>query len=83
MLFDLENDPQELNDLGSDPDHADVRRRMHEAIFDWARRHHNRITRSPEQIASMSNREPPGILIGVWDEKDYEENFGKKFSERP
>ena len=83
MLFDMENDPQELNDLGTDPDHADVRRRMHEAIFDWARRHHSRITRSPEQIENMSNREPPGILIGVWDEKDYEENFGKKFSERP
>jgi hypothetical protein len=56
---------------------------MHEAIFEWARRHHNRITRSPEQIEKMSNREPPGILIGVWDEKDYEDHFGKKFSDRP
>ena len=26
MLFDLENDPQELNDLGADPDHEEVRR---------------------------------------------------------
>lgn len=83
MLFDLQTDPLELNDLGKDPDFEGVRRRMHEAIFEWARRHHNRITRSPEQIAQMSNREPPGILIGVWDEKDYEEHFGKPFSERP
>jgi arylsulfatase A-like enzyme len=83
MLFDLQNDPQELNDLGADPDYEGVRNRMHEAIFEWARRHHNRITRSPEQIEKMSNREPPGILIGVWDEKDYEDHFGKKFSDRP
>lgn len=45
--------------------------RMHEAIFEWARRHHNRTIRPPEQIAQMSNREPTGLLIGVWDEKSY------------
>lgn len=83
MLFDLESDPQELVDLGADPAYADVRRRMHEAIFDWARRHHNRITVSPARIEQLSNREPPGILIGVWDEREYQEIFGKPFSERP
>lgn len=83
MLFDLENDPQELVDLGDDPAHEPVRRRMHEAIFEWARRHHNRITVSPQRIEQMSNREPPGILIGVWDEREFQEIFGKPFSERP
>ena len=83
MLFDLEQDPQELNDLGGDPAHAEVRTRMHEAIFAWARQHHNRITRSPQEIARMSGREPPGILIGVWDEADFERIFNKPFSERP
>ena len=27
----------------------------------------------------MAGREPPGILIGFWDEKDYEEEFGQPF----
>jgi arylsulfatase A-like enzyme len=83
MLFDLENDPNELNDLGADPIYESVRQRMHEAIFEWARRHHNRITVSAERIEQMSNKEPPGILIGVWDEDDYEKKFGKPFGERP
>jgi arylsulfatase A-like enzyme len=83
ILFDLEADPRELNDLGDDPAHEEVRRRMHEAIFSWARRHHNRMTRSPEQIEKMSGREPPGILIGFWDEADFEKEFKKPFAERP
>jgi arylsulfatase A-like enzyme len=68
MLFDLESDPQELNDLGADPAHAGERARLHEAIFAWARRHHNRITLTPERIDRMAGQEPPGVVIGVWDE---------------
>ena len=34
---------------------------------------------SPERINTMAGREPKGILIGYWDEKDYEEEFGKPF----
>lgn len=83
MLFDLENDPQELTDLGADPDHGAIRARMAAAIFAWSRRHHNRITKSPEQIEKMTGREPPGILIGFWDEAEFEAEFGKPFSERP
>jgi arylsulfatase A-like enzyme len=83
ILFDLENDPQELDDLGADPAYAAVRARMHEGIFAWARQHHNRITKSPREIARMSGREPPGILIGVWDEADFERIFHKPFGERP
>jgi arylsulfatase A-like enzyme len=83
MLFDLEHDPQELDDLGDDPAHADVRARMHEAIFAWARQHHNRITLTPQEIERRSGREPPGILIGVWDEADFQRIFNKPFSQRP
>jgi arylsulfatase A-like enzyme len=83
MLFDLQEDPQELNDVGEHPDHAEVRARMHEAIFAWARQHHNRITLTPQEIERRSGREPPGILIGVWDETDFERIFKKPFSERP
>ncbi|MFV0384939.1 alkaline phosphatase family protein [Paracoccus sp. (in: a-proteobacteria)] len=83
MLFDLETDPQELTDLGADPDHAGVRDRMAAAIFAWARRHHNRFTLSPERIEKMTGGEPPGILIGFWDEAEFEAEFGKPFAQRP
>ena len=83
MLFDLETDPQELNDLGGDPAHAAERARLADAIFAWARQHHNRITLSPERINTMAGREPPGIIIGVWDEQDYEKEFGKPFKQAP
>ena len=77
MLFDLERDPHELTDLGADPAYEQQRARLYDAIFTWARQHHNRITVSPERINTMAGREPPGILIGYWDEKDYEQQFGK------
>lgn len=85
MLFDMENDPDELVDLGASPapEHAAVRERMEAAIFAWARRHHNRITLTPERIEAMTGGEPPGILIGFWDEAEFEAVFHKPFSERP
>jgi arylsulfatase A-like enzyme len=72
ILFDLENDPDELTDLGASPDpaHEEVRRRMRDALFEWACRHHSRITRTPEEIENMAGKEPPGVLIGFWDEED-------------
>lgn len=83
MLFDLEEDPQELNDLGASPDHAGVRSEMEAALFAWSRRHHTRITMRPETIESMVDSEPPGVLIGIWDEEQFEEQFGKPFEARP
>ena len=83
MLFDLQEDPDELNDLGTAPEHHDVRARMHEAIFDWSRQHHNRITLTPETIEEMTGTEPPGILIGYWDEAEFEQVFDKPFEDRP
>ena len=83
MLFDLETDPQELVDLGASPGHANVRQRMHDAIFEWSRKHHNRITLTPQRIEQMTGGEPPGILIGIWDEEQFEDQFGKSFEDRP
>lgn len=74
MLFDLENDPDELFDLGNDPAHADQIARLRELHFDWARQHHSRITRSPEMIEKMTDaREPPGIYIAHWNEDDIQD----------
>jgi len=75
MLFDLQADPDELNDLGGDPDFADQIARLGALHFAWARRHHSRITRSPENIEKMADvREPPGILIAYRDEKELVED---------
>ena len=78
--------PDELKDFGASaqPEHEAVRARLHEALFAWARQHHCRITLEPETIERMTSAvEPPGILIGYWDEAEYEAAFGKPFAERP
>ncbi len=65
MLFDLESDPNELHDLGADPDSRLELERMSALHFKWSRQHHNRITRSAEIVEAMTDaKEPPGILIG-------------------
>lgn len=85
MLFDLEADPLELNDLGGSEqeEHVLQRATMSQALFAWSRQHHNRITLSPDRIEAMTGREPPGILIGFWDEQEFEAEFGKPFADRP
>tara|TARA_B100000749_G_scaffold134353_1_gene103203 strand:+ start:321 stop:629 length:309 start_codon:yes stop_codon:yes gene_type:complete len=85
MLFDLEADPLELNDLGGSDqeEHVLQRATMAQALFAWSRQHHNRITLSPDRIEAMTGREPPGILIGFWDEQEFEAEFGKPFADRP
>lgn len=67
MLFDLENDPGELVDLGRAPEHEETRKRMFEALGIWSRQHSSRITRTPAQVEAMTSQgEPPGIMIGHW-----------------
>ena len=71
MLFDLENDPRELVDLGADPSLEDVRSRLLDALNLWARRQSQRIALSDEQIVAMRGRSlRRGILLGFWDEAE-------------
>lgn len=82
MLFDLATDPDELKDLGGDPAYETERARLSDAIFTWARQHHSRITVTPERVNKMAaGGEPSGIIIGVWDEAHYEEEYGKPFKQ--
>ena len=76
MLFDLQTDPAEVVDLANDQDHTKTLDRLSQLYFQWTRKHHNRITRSAETIEKMTdNKEPPGILIGYYDEQElYKEN---------
>ena len=75
MLFDLENDPDELHDLGESAEHQDQIERLKALHFAWSRQHHTRITRSAEVIEKMTDaREPEGIYIAYWDKEELEKN---------
>lgn len=71
ILFDLENDPDELNDLGTSEEHADVIAQLYDCLFAWARRPSQRTTRSEAQLIEMrSKSRRRGVVLGVYDEND-------------
>ncbi len=81
MLFDLEQDPQELTDIGTDPDQAVTIQRLTEAMNTWARGHHNRVTVSDDTIAARSDGElHRGYIIGFWDQAELAAARKKGFS---
>jgi len=82
VMFDLAADPNELHDIGASdlPEHHQVRARMEAALLQWASRHHTRITATPAVLARQKIAAETGILIGFWDEDDYEKTVGKPFS---
>ncbi|WP_323763284.1 alkaline phosphatase family protein [Marinovum sp.] len=79
LLYDLEADPNELNELGADPQYSDQIARMQAMHFDWSRRHHTRLTRDCDAIEKATDRgAPPGVLIG-YATKDEVERDGRIF----
>ncbi|MEL7117210.1 MAG: alkaline phosphatase family protein [Pseudomonadota bacterium] len=75
LLWDLETDPDEVDEVGADPAHAGEIARLEAAHFAWSRQHHTRITRSAEIVEKMTaGKEPPGILIGYWDPAEARED---------
>lgn len=67
QLFDLHDDPHELDDLGEDPGKGAVRDELYHHFFDWLRERRNRIAMTDEAV----NRRPSpsaagGVTIGVW-----------------
>ncbi|MEZ5810356.1 MAG: sulfatase-like hydrolase/transferase [Rhizobiaceae bacterium] len=71
ILFDLENDPQELVDLGDSPGHEAVIAELYDMLFTWARRPSQRTTRSAAQLEAMRGASRGrGVVIGVYDEND-------------
>ncbi|MFK7992922.1 MAG: sulfatase-like hydrolase/transferase [Granulosicoccus sp.] len=83
VLFDLETDPHELLDLGisSIQEHDEVRYRMEAALLSWATQHHSRITATKQVLSSQGKAAQSGILIGFWDEAEYQNDTGKPFSD--
>ncbi len=70
MLFDLENDPDELDDLGKGNAHNEVIELMYERLGKWARRNSQRVTVSDADIKRMQSGGGKGILIGVYTPDD-------------
>ena len=71
MLFDLHNDPNELNDLGTSAEHEPIRQKMFKALSAWARRLSQRTTMSPADVIAERKRSPArGILLGALDETE-------------
>jgi len=73
MFFDLENDPQELNDLGDDPAYAAERARLDKLLLEWALKPRQRITVADGTLNSVDvqrNISEAGILIGYYNEEE-------------
>ena len=67
QLFDLQDDPQEINDLGADPGYEEVRREMSDRLFEWMRKRKLRTTLSNYEIAKRTGKaKERGYLFGVW-----------------
>ena len=47
QLFDLENDPYELHDVGNDPDNAERVRELSAQLLDWMREIDDPLLRGP------------------------------------
>ena len=67
QLFDLENDPKELNDLGKDPKYSETRERLFRKLFEWISERQIRKTISKDVIAERTgSSKKRGYLFGVW-----------------
>ena len=74
MLYDLQEDPQELCDRGRDPSLATVRERMKDLMLDWSSQLRNRTAIDNEQMKALTGKSArQGILIGFWKESDVPE----------
>ena len=84
MLFDLENDPNEFQDLGDDPSYKDARRTLYDKLFQWSRRHAQRTTRSEAEILGMRGRSRRrGVLLGVYDGSEVPAELTEKYRGKP
>ncbi len=83
ILFDLENDPEELVDLGNSEDHSEVISEMYDQLFAWARRPSQRTTRSEQQLIEMRTKSRGrGIVLGIYDENDMPLELTVKYRNR-
>lgn len=74
MLFDLKNDPEEMNDLGDNAEYAETTAQLSNQLNTWYRRHHNKTMHSDEDVQKRENGDlRRGIYLGFWDQADMDE----------
>ncbi|MYA88884.1 MAG: sulfatase-like hydrolase/transferase [Boseongicola sp. SB0662_bin_57] len=67
QLFDLNADPDEICDLGTDQAYAHVREEMQRLLMDWSLRWKTRITVDHENVASwLSTGRESGVSKAAW-----------------
>ena len=68
QLFDLQEDPQEFHDRGTDPALRSVRAAMHQRLFDWlsVRKHRTTETLAQVEARTHAHERMMGIQIGKW-----------------
>jgi arylsulfatase A-like enzyme len=75
MLFDLQNDPMELRDLGRDPAYGDAVAACYEKLFEWTRRCSQRTTISERQLVQRRGKtRRKGIVLGISDDEAADAN---------
>ncbi|MEX0285132.1 MAG: sulfatase-like hydrolase/transferase [Paracoccaceae bacterium] len=83
LLFDLEADPDEVNDLGTSNAHAEVIAGLYDVLFEWARRPSQRTTRSLSELKDMQTKSRGrGVVLGAYDEDDYPAEATVKYRNR-
>ncbi|WP_404926749.1 alkaline phosphatase family protein [Mesorhizobium sp. ORM16] len=85
MFFDLNGDPDELRDLGTEASAAADIERLRQALFRWLALPNNRITAAEEWLTGNDDKirhfDPliePGVLIGYWDEAELAEQHERR-----
>ena len=67
QLYDLVNDPQELNDLGANASMEKCREELHDRLFEWMRELRNRTTMSSDNVLHFAERaKTSDLAIGKW-----------------
>ena len=83
MLFDLETDPDELNDLARAPGHEDQIARLQGMLARWGLRLSQRVTKSDADIAAMRGRSlRRGVLPFLYDGTEVPEDLVEKYRGR-
>ncbi len=81
MLFDLENDPREMNDLGAVAEHADQIARLYDYLGQWGRRLCQRVTMSDTDIRAARGRSiRRGILPFLVDGSEVDPELTEKYT---
>ncbi len=73
QLFDLQEDPHELNDLGESEHHKPIRADLHEKLFTWLRRRKTRVTVDNNWMRAKKGSDfekKIGMFIGYYNQED-------------